>query len=194
MLEVSSGVEDSPLLREQQMPWEVAVTQHPVGSVFGQQEDLVALLQLDDGGAAGRDVTLLLWAGERVRDQLAVTHQIHTGVFVADGTVEVELIYTWMLAGEKPLLDVVAVLVVVDGDTEGNGLAGWGEIVAQTHGEGYFGCAARRGRTAYSTWMGKKKNNYTNRSFSLQFLNSSICGVVDNRQLLQKIKRENPYF
>lgn len=157
MLEVSSGVEDSPLLREQQMPWEVAVTQHPVGSVFGQQEDLVALLQLDDGGAAGRDVTLLLWAGERVRDQLAVTHQIHTGVFVADGTVEVELIYTWMLAGEKPLLDVVAVLVVVDGDTEGNGLAGWGEIVAQTHGEGYLGCAARRGRTAYSTWMGKKK-------------------------------------
>lgn len=129
-----------------------------------------------------------------MRDQLAVTHQIHTGVFVADGTVEVELIYTWMLAGEKPLLDVVAVLVVVDGDTEGNGLAGWGEIVAQTHGEGYFGCAARRGRTAYSTWMGKKKNNYTNRSFSLQFLNSSICGVVDNRQLLQKIKRENLYF
>ena len=77
-----------------------------------------------------------------MQNQLPVTQHVHAGCVLVDCAVELELINTRMLAGEKACLGVIAVLAVVDDIAEGDGGASFGEVVAQAHRESNFLCVA----------------------------------------------------
>lgn len=88
-----------------------------------------------------------------MQNQHSITHQIHTGRDMVDGTVELEFIYTRMLTGKIARLDIIAILSIVDFLAEGDGRAGFGEVVAQFHCEGNFLDVARRSRgTSQTSW------------------------------------------
>ena len=63
-------------------------------------------------------------------------HQIHLGSFLEDCEVELELINTWLLTGEKPCRYIIAILSIVDYLMKCNWLASFRNIVAQSHREG----------------------------------------------------------
>lgn len=94
-----------------------------------------------------------------MQNQVSVPHQIDTGSVLEQGTVELELIHTWVRTSKEPCLDVIAILSIVDDFTESDRNArGW-EVVAQSHSEGNLLSTARgargaRGasRSCRSTW------------------------------------------
>lgn len=120
------------LLSEQQMARKDAVTCQAVVTVLNNQPDLVSPLKLDVDAATGCEVASVP-GGERVQEQVSITHQVHTGRLHVDEAVELELINTWVHTSEDPRVDAVATLSVVDDVTELNGSSVPGEVVAQSH-------------------------------------------------------------
>lgn len=86
-----------------------------------------------------------------MQNHLLVTEQVQTGVVDVHGGVEAELVHAWRLAGKIPCLSVITFLSIVDDIMEHNGLACFGEVVAQSHGEGNI-ANRRYSRTSGITW------------------------------------------
>lgn len=124
------------------MTREEAVTRQSIGTIFGHQADSVSLLKLDEGAAAGCDVSTLL-GGERVQNPVPIMQQIDAGCFLVDCAVELKLIHPWVLAGEVASLSVVVALPIVDDIFEGDGANSFREVTAETYGEGSFVFRAR---------------------------------------------------
>lgn len=132
------------------MTREEAVPRQSIGTIVGHQPDFVSLLKLDEGAAAGCDVSTLL-GGERVQNQLPIMHQIDAGSFLVDCAVELKLIHPWMLAGEVASLSVVVVLTIVDDIFEGDGANSFREVTAKTYREGNFLFHARGAGRAWGS-------------------------------------------
>lgn len=108
-----------------------------------------------------------------MQNQLVVTEQVQTGIVDVHRSVEAEFVHAWLLAGKIPCLSVITVLSIVDDVMEHNGLACFGEVVAQSHGEGNI--ANRKfSRISGITWSngyckGKKTGTLTTNILILLF-------------------------
>lgn len=140
------------LLSEQQMPWKDAIPGQAVCILSRHQINSVPSHQLHVQDAAGCDGPSLP-GGEGVQNSLIVTEKVQTGIVGIDGGVEAELVNAWNRAGEIAIPRVVTSLSIVDDDAESNGLARFGEVVAQFDREGNIRSSTRRYRN-YSWSLG----------------------------------------
>lgn len=111
------------------MAWEEAVSSQTIATMVCNKPHFIPSFKPDVRTPTGRGVAILP-GGEGMENQLPISQQINTGSVFVEGTVELEFIHTWMLTGEIPWSNVIAVLSIVDDITEGKGNTRRWEVVA----------------------------------------------------------------
>lgn len=118
---------------------EVAITGQFIGTLSGNQPELVTTVQIDVGAAADYDVSTQT-RGEPMQIQLIVKQHIYSACCLLNPNIEHKLIQAWALAGKVPSLGIIDVLFIVYNVTKGDGGTSVWDYFAQTHKEGKVPC------------------------------------------------------